>query len=229
MLMPSGSAWMTSRRAPVAPRISGPTTDPDPFAASRTRWSPRASIDPGQAAGGGRGSRRGGRRRRPSGRDRRSPAPGSSSVRQMSASSSSSTASSSLSPAESRTLSPLSAAGLCEAETMIPAANGPSPAMNARAGVGTTPTTCASTPRLVAPATMADTNMSPDRRVSCPTTIDSPRPASRCATARPRAKASVGLRSTLATPRMPSVPNRRDIGLSFPPRATARPRSPGEA
>ena len=45
--------------------------------------------------------------------------------------------------------------------------------MNARAGVGTTPTTCTSTPRLVAPATMADTNMSPERRVSWPTTIDS--------------------------------------------------------
>ena len=78
-------------------------------------------------------------------------------------------------------------AGLCEAETMIPAANGPSPVMNARAGVGTTPTTWASTPRLVVPATMAATNMSPDRRVSWPTTIEPPRPARRWATARPSA------------------------------------------
>ena len=48
-------------------------------------------------------------------------------------------ASSSLSPSASRTLRPLSSAGLCEAETMIPAANGPVPARNARAGVGHDP------------------------------------------------------------------------------------------
>ena len=44
----------------------------------------------------------------------------------------------------------------------------------ASAGVGTTPTTWTSTPRLVAPAVSAATNMSPDRRVSWPTTIDPP-------------------------------------------------------
>ena len=70
---------------------------------------------------------------------------------------------------------------------MIPAANGPEPAMYASAGVGTTPTMWTSTPRLVAPATMAATNMSPERRVSWPTTIAPPGPARRCATARPRA------------------------------------------
>ena len=59
---------------------------------------------------------------------------------------------------------------------MIPAANGPCPAMNARAGVGTTPTMWTSTPMLVAPAAMAATNMSPERRVSWPTTIAPPRP-----------------------------------------------------
>ena len=70
---------------------------------------------------------------------------------------------------------------------------GPVRARNARAGVGTTPTTWTSTPRLVAPATIAATNMSPDRRVSWPTTIGRPaRPAVR-AVARPRAKARVGL------------------------------------
>ena len=64
---------------------------------------------------------------------------------------------SSLRPCASSTFRPLSRAGLCDAETMIPASNGPVPVMNARAGVGTTPTTCTSTPRLVAPATIADT------------------------------------------------------------------------
>ena len=86
----------------------------------------------------------------------------------MSASSSSSMSSSSLSPRWSRTLSPLSSAGLCDAETMIPAAKSPWPARNARAGVGTTPTWWTSTPMLVAPAAIAATNMSHERRVSWP-------------------------------------------------------------
>src|SRR5689334_6720264 len=94
---------------------------------------------------------------------------------------------------------------------MTPAANGPLPVMYARAGVGTTPTTWTSTPRLVAPAAIAETNMSPDRRVSWPTTISPPGPTSRFATARPSAYATVGLRSTFATPRIPSVPNRRGM------------------
>ena len=57
----------------------------------------------------------------------------------MSCSSSSSIASSSFSPSASRTLRPLSSAGLWDAETMIPAASVPSAARNASAGVGTTP------------------------------------------------------------------------------------------
>ena len=61
------------------------------------------------------------------------------------------------------------------------------------------------------PAAIAATNMSPERRVSWPTTMAPPGPTRRCAVARPRAYASVGLRSTLATPRMPSVPNSRAI------------------
>ena len=44
MLMPSGSAWMTSTRAPVAARIARPTAEPEPFAASSTRCRPPASI-----------------------------------------------------------------------------------------------------------------------------------------------------------------------------------------
>ena len=45
MLTPSGSAWMTSTWAPVAARMSGPTTEPEPLAASSTSRSPLASID----------------------------------------------------------------------------------------------------------------------------------------------------------------------------------------
>ena len=36
MLRPSGSAWMTSTRAPVAARMSPATTLPEPFAQSST-------------------------------------------------------------------------------------------------------------------------------------------------------------------------------------------------
>ena len=45
MLLPSGSAWMTSTWAPVAARIWGPTTEAEPFAASSTSLSPPASMD----------------------------------------------------------------------------------------------------------------------------------------------------------------------------------------
>src|SRR5437016_4651504 len=95
---------------------------------------------------------------------------------------------------------------------MIPAANSPSPARNARAGVGTTPTWWTSTPMLVAPAVIAATNMSHERRVSWPTTRAPPGPMRRWAVARPRPYAMGGRRSTFATPRIPSVPNRRGIG-----------------
>ena len=50
------------------------------------------------------------------------------------------------------------------------------------------------------------------------------------ATARPRAYAIVGLRSTFATPRIPSVPNRRATGVSRPTRtAPGRVDPAGEA
>ena len=70
---------------------------------------------------------------------------------------------------------------------MIPPANGPVRARKASAGVGTTPTTWTSTPTLVAPAAMAETNMSPERRVSWPTTMAPPGSARWCAVARPSA------------------------------------------
>src|SRR5688572_1206840 len=49
--------------------------------------------------------------------------------------------------------------------------------------------------------------MGPERRVSRPTRKR--RPGSTRAAARPRASTSSGVSSTLATPRTPSVPNRR--------------------
>ena len=66
------------------------------------------------------------------------------------------------------------------------------------------------------PAAMAATNMSPERRVSWPTTMAPPGSASWCAVARPSANARVGLRSTFATPRMPSVPKSRAMRSGLP-------------
>ena len=114
-----------------------------------------------------------------------------------------------LEAAGSSTLRPLSSAGLCDAETMIPAPNsplrrgtrGPASGPRRRRGRG---------PMLVAPAVIAAANMSPDRRVSWPSTID--RAAGRRtggpSHARGRTRATVR-RSRLAAPRIPSVPNRR--------------------
>ena len=79
--------------------------------------------------------------------------------------------------------------------------------------MGTIPTWWTSAPMLVAPAVIAATNMSPERRVSCPTTSEPPAPTTWWAVARPSENASDGRRSTLATPRMPSVPNKRVIGV----------------
>ena len=106
MLTPSGAALMTSSRAPVAARISGPTTEPEPFAASRTRCRWRASIGLGEAEPVdpvvGQPAR---------GVDHPAEvvvrAPPSSSVRQMSVSSSSSIESSSLSPSRVEDLEPV--------------------------------------------------------------------------------------------------------------------------
>ncbi len=127
MLVPSGSLKSTCTSAPVASRIRAAAMPPEPLAQSTTIRS-RVEID------------RASSRRRSTYRSKSSRswiaspslsagAPGSSSAVQMSCSSSSSTASSSFRPCSSRTLRPLSSAGLCEAETMIPAANLPAPVM----------------------------------------------------------------------------------------------------
>jgi hypothetical protein len=120
MFTPSGSLWRTSTRAPVASRIAGATTPPDPFAQSTTTWTPRAPIPDASVRRWCtyRSSRSLASRTRPSDAF---VAPPSSSARQISCSRPSSTASSSLRPSASRTLRPLSSAGLCDADTMIPA------------------------------------------------------------------------------------------------------------
>ena len=72
--------------------------------------------------------------------------------------------------------------------------------------------------------------MSPDRRVSWPTTIAPPGGTRRRTVARPRAYARVGRRSTLATPRMPSVPKRRvidQVGLGVGMTVTVTATEPG--
>ena len=80
-------------------------------------------------------------------------------------SSSSSIASSSLRPSESSTFRPLSSAGLCEADTNIPAWYGPLRARKASAG-GHDADDVDVGAEACAPATIAATNMSPERRVS---------------------------------------------------------------
>ena len=149
-----------------------PSADADPFAQSSTMRMPRGVDRASRAPRGGRRSAPTRSRastivaERPPGPRR--PAPRE---RQISCSSSSSTASSSLSPSASRTLRPLSSAGLCEAETMIPAASSPSAARKASAGVGTTPTRGrrrrgSSRPRRSRPRTCRRSGACPVRRRS---------------------------------------------------------------
>ena len=126
MFTPSGSAWIDLHRR------AGRGQDPRADAGSRTRWRSRARSGGrrrrSRAASPSRCATIGVHERRAAvdpGRASALATPASSSARQISCSSSSSTASSSLRPSRSRTLSPLSSAGLCEAETMIPAGERP--------------------------------------------------------------------------------------------------------
>ena len=138
MFTPSGSLLMTTTSAPVAARISGPTTPPEPFAQSSTIRSRRAdgpcepqpvlAVAIQQRAAPRRPVRvaRSGRPAAP--RPARSAARARPRRRRRASG-----------PRSSSTLRPLSSAGLWEAETMIPAANSGWPARNASAGVGRTP------------------------------------------------------------------------------------------
>src|SRR3954447_12092406 len=76
---------------------------------------------------------------------------------------------------------------------------------HATAGVGTIPSVDTEAPSAHSPATRAASSIGPDSRGSRPRTYG-PGPSTRAA-ARPRATTSSGVRSTLAAPRTPSVPN----------------------
>src|SRR4051794_27742720 len=112
---------------------------------------------------------------------------------------------------------PLSGKRLCEAEITTPGTSSCA-AAHATAGVGTTPSVCTSTPSPARPDASAASSNGPEMRVSRPMTTRSP-PRTR-AVARPSATTSSGVRSRLATPRTPSVPNRRVTAaplLAVPP------------
>ena len=131
-----------------------------------------------RAPAGGRGSGRAGRgvddRPTELGVRRRQP---SSSVRQISCSSSSSTASSSLRPAAVEDLEAVVLGRVVRRRDHDPGRERrPSRRGTRGPASGRTPTWWTSTPRLVAPAVIAATNMSPERRVSWPTTIAPPGP-----------------------------------------------------
>src|SRR5688500_1019915 len=82
---------------------------------------------------------------------------------------------------------------------------------NATAGEGTTPASSTLLPAEHSPATRAASSIGPETLVSRPTTRSPPLGAITRAAARPRASARSGVRSLLATPRTPSVPNSRAI------------------
>src|SRR5215207_1273420 len=140
--------------------------------------------------------------RPPSGR---SPAPSSA------ASTAASSASASLKPSGPNSLMPLSGKGLWEALMTAPAAASETPTSSATAGVGRTPRRPTSAPALASPAASAPSSIGPLRRVSRPIRTRAPS-GSRPPSARPIASASSGVRSRLATPRTPSVPNNRRDG-----------------
>src|SRR3954452_6548042 len=120
-----------------------------------------------------------------------------------------STESASFVPPRANSLMPLSRYGLCDAEITAPITLRRWHS-NATTGVGTTPRRWATTPSLASPATKAASSMAVDTRVSPPTTAShrpSPMGASTRAAARPRSRANDAVRSRLATPRTPSVPN----------------------
>ncbi len=111
----------------------------------------------------------------------------------------------SLDPPAANSLMPLSAKGLCEAEITTEGTSR-SAESQARAGVGSTPTSTTSAPSLIRPADRAACSRGPERLVSRP--IRKVAAEMVRAMARPRANVSSGVNSTLATPRTPSVPNR---------------------
>src|ERR1051325_4395267 len=106
---------------------------------------------------------------------------------------------------------PLSSNGLCDAEITTPASQRIDDVMNAMPGVGSGPVSQTSAPIATMPDARADSNMQADSRVSLPIAIRVWRPGwrSRAAIAMPsRVTVALVIGSRLATPRIPSVPNR---------------------
>ena len=128
----------------------------------------------------------------------------------------SSSASSSLKPSAPNSLMPLSANGLWLALMTTPAAALCCNTFQATAGVGRTPSRTAVPPTEAMPAASASSSIVPERRVSRPIRISGRGCVAPTwsAVARPTRSASSAVRRSLATPRMPSVPNQA--------RATAR-------
>src|SRR5437763_1647187 len=104
---------------------------------------------------------------------------------------------------------PLSAKGLCDAEIMTPRSARIERVSIATAGVGIGPSSTTSMPTLVKPATIADSIMYPDSRVSLPITTRwrwSPRRKCAPAACPTRSAVSAVIGSILVVPRIPSVP-----------------------
>src|ERR1700722_1062359 len=129
----------------------------------------------------------------------------SSRMEAISRSTSASSATGSLVRSELKSLMPLSAKGLWEAETTAPGSRRRA-ATVATPGVGNTPRSKTSAPSVASPADRAAESMGPERRVSRPTT--KPCAGRTRAVARPMARASSAVSSSFATPRTPSVPKR---------------------
>ncbi len=78
-----------------------------------------------------------------------------------------------------KNLMPLSAAGLCDAETTTPKSAPMSSIRNAAAGVGMTPASSTSMPELASPAATADAMNSPETRGSRASTARGRLPSAR--------------------------------------------------
>ena len=181
MLVPSGSYGDgVARRRPGARRTSGATAEAAPLAQSTTTRMPVEVAPLEHLRPGGRCSRRrasGSADSRPDavaggGRGR---GPSAARTRSSSSSTAASVASGSLSPPAAKSLTPLSAKGLCEAEMTAAGTAALRPSARPPPGVGRTPRSTTSAPSLASPADRAAWSSGPERRVSRPTRKDAGR------------------------------------------------------
>ena len=194
MLSPSGASWITVTRAPGRAQDLAARRGTRPRSPCRGRRAGRRVDRRRERRAGGRRSARGAPPASTRPPDRvRAARPAARRRAASSASSSSSTSSSSFRPRRVEHLEPVVLGRVVRRRDHDPGGERRrSPARNASAGVGTTPTEWTSAPMLVAPAVIAATNMSPERRVSWPTTSEPPAPTTWWAVARPSANASDG-------------------------------------